>query len=207
MDYDTWKVLLNSAESADRSEAADVVPEGAESAQVVRDLANALGDPVPLVRTCAADTLGNFECDDARQALRAQLSAETDVLTRAYVLSSLAQIGQIRDLRLIIDALTSDAPGMIRAHAAYGLLELAIEQGIAATANLCDDQDEAVRSKCFSHLDIIVEAMLHALRHIKSLAEKHQGMDETGVARSHIEHILSVLSGSAVRLPTAGQVE
>jgi hypothetical protein len=41
--------------------------------------------------------------------------------------------------------------------------------------------------------------MLHALEIIRSLAEKHQGL-ATGVARSHIEHILSVLSGIATSI-------
>jgi HEAT repeat protein len=202
MDYDTWKALLSSANSADRSAAADVVPEGAEPAQVVRDLTKSLGDSDPFVRTCAADTLASFECEEARQALRAQLAVETDELARAYVLSSLAKIGQIGDLRPIIDALTSDTPKMVRAHAVCGLLELAIDQGIAVAADLCDGEDEHARSTTFSSLDIIVEAMLHALGNIKSLAEKHQGMDETGVARSHIEHILLLLSGSATTLST-----
>jgi HEAT repeat protein len=178
MDYDTWKALLSSADSSDRSEAADIVPEGGEAAEVVRDLMNTLRDPVPLVRTCAADTLGYFECEEARQALRARLALETDELARAYVLSSLGEIGQIKDLRPIIDVLTSDTPKMIRAHAAYGLLALAIDQGIAVAADLCDGQDEHARSKCFSHLDILVEDMLHALAIIKWLAEKHLRVDE-----------------------------
>jgi len=47
-------------------------------------------------------------------------------------------------------------------------------------------------------LDIIVEDMLHALGVIKSLAERHRYAEESGIARSHIEHILSVLSGSVM---------
>lgn len=194
IDFDTWKSLLRSADDAVRCGAADIVPKGADPLQVIHELKTALGDPDAFVRTCAADTLGYFEYEEASEALRARLVVETDVLTQAYLLSSLGVIGTVEDLKLIAGFLKNDTPSMIRAHAAYGLLELAIDQGLAVAAELCDDKDEHVHAKNFSQLDIITESLLHALRIVKWLAEKHRNIGETGVAQSSIESIITKLS-------------
>ncbi|MGH6930874.1 MAG: HEAT repeat domain-containing protein [Dongiaceae bacterium] len=192
--FDDWKSSLRSEDPTVRSDAADFVPEGVEPALVIRELKVALEDADDLVRTCAADTLGFLVHEDARVALRDRLAVETDVLTRAFILSSLGEIGTTEDLKLIVGYLKSDVPNMVRCHAAYGLMELALDQGLAIQAYLADGEDQHVRSKAFSHMDNIIDSMLYALEVIRMMAEKHREADETGVAKSHIESIVLKLS-------------
>ncbi|MGH6931369.1 MAG: HEAT repeat domain-containing protein, partial [Dongiaceae bacterium] len=125
--FDDWKSALRSGNPSVRSDAADFVPEGVEPALVIRELKAALEDADDLVRTCAADTLGFLVHEEARVALRDRLADETDVLTRAFILSSLGAIGTTEDLKLIVGYLKPDVPGMVRCHAAYGLMELALD--------------------------------------------------------------------------------
>src|SRR4051794_27121228 len=89
MNLDRWLVLMRSPEPADRVEAADTLPDSGASPEVTNLLMTALSDADPLVRTCAADTIGHIRTEDVRQRIRQCLVTENDSLAKAHLLSSL----------------------------------------------------------------------------------------------------------------------
>ena len=134
--FKKWKRLITSAESADRSEAADRLPIGARNRdEAARILIGCLNDPCALVRTCAADTLGMLPTADVRAALRASLDREQDELTKAYILSSLGAVGTFDDVGRLVEALATETHPNIRIHAALGL----------AFCALCGSMDELLK--------------------------------------------------------------
>ena len=173
MDFEEWKRLITSREPADRSDAADVIPDQAKPEEVVPYLITALQDPVELVRTCAADTLGSYHGDDVAKALRAALQKENDPLTKAYVLSSLGTVGELNDLPRFVEALQNETHPQIQVHAALGLAFCATSNAIkqfligieasgavkTAAANTFGEYLEDLRE----HADIVVDRIAKEL--------------------------------------------
>jgi hypothetical protein len=102
-------------------EAANSPPADVAPLKTVPLLIRALNDEDELVRTCAADSLGEFLCDEARHALRARVRKERNALARGYALKSLGRIGALGDLAYICTELSSDSTEEGRNFGAHGL--------------------------------------------------------------------------------------
>jgi HEAT repeat protein len=133
--FEAWRAALASDEGIDRSDAAEAPPEDADPADIVAALIPLLTDPNDLVRMSAAEALGWYPGTAAADALRAHLAVETDDLVRAYTLSSLALVGTIADLDVLLRALGPEATPHMAIYALVGLHELVrrlVKQGLAA---------------------------------------------------------------------------
>ena len=118
--FDEWKRLVLSASASDRSYAADELPDGPEK-PIVRLLVGCLEDSDPLVRTCAADTLGALPTKVSLEALRNAVGREPDELARSFAYSSLGSVGELDDIGRLIEAIRSESNSLARLHATLGL--------------------------------------------------------------------------------------
>lgn len=194
MDFDRWKTLITSAESADRSEAADLLPEAGPMNEVKELLFRALNDDDALVRTCAADTVGEIRSDDVRSRILQRLEIEHDDLTRSKLLSSLGAMECIRDIPLLTSEIeTADSPG-VRVHAAYGLLLSCAEHALSVIQTECDIADWKRRTAAFSALANCVDILRDGISQAKEAAVRCRstsGGKTSGMAEEAIERILS----------------
>jgi HEAT repeat protein len=108
MKLERWLSLINSPEPTDRAEAADALPDSGTNPEVVSHLLTALSDSDPVVRACAADTLGDVKSQVVRQGILERLAIESDSLAKAHLLSSLGAMENGEDLALLTSELTSD---------------------------------------------------------------------------------------------------
>jgi len=118
-----WLTALHSDDSATRYEALENLPEG-HDLDVVEELIKTLNDADELIRLGAAEGLGRFRSPVSIQALREHILTETEGLVRAYCLSSLGLIGELKDLALLADESRVENSSEIRIHALQGLFEL-----------------------------------------------------------------------------------
>lgn len=107
-ELEAWRRAMRSREPTRRTDAANAPPPGAPAEKVVPLLLRALDDQDELVRTCAADSLEQFPCDDVCRALRVRAGRERDPLARGYMLYSLGRIGTLKDLAFVCTALTKN---------------------------------------------------------------------------------------------------
>lgn len=121
MDFEEWKRLISSPDFSDRSYAADELPNGPSKA-VVSLLVKCLDDPAPIVRACAADTLGALPATkESLAALRTAVVREPNELARSFALSSLGGIGELEDIDLLVEAIRKESGSLPRLHATLGL--------------------------------------------------------------------------------------
>lgn len=197
MDIDRWRKLIDSPEASDRSEAADVLPDGDITPDIVAQLLKVLADEDALARTCAADTLGDLPSESVRAALRARLEIEDDSLTRAYLLSSLGSMGNPEDAHLLNAALRPASDPMIRTHAAYGLLLSTMPPALQAIIDVCQGSDDKARSKAFGQLSQVTELFRAWTEAVATVATERQNHAASEVERQNIRSLLE-------RYPDAG---
>lgn len=189
-----WLDLISSPESADRAEAADTLPDSGASPEVVSRLLTALSDADPLVRTCAADTLGEVKSEDVRQKILERPAVENDSLARAHLLSSLGAMENGDDLPLLSSALTSDEI-QVRLHAAHGLLMCCTGPALDVIVAGCDDGHWKQRTAAFSTLDAATALFRHMIATAKETAERHRAAAEAGkISAIALERINSIAS-------------
>lgn len=100
--FEEWKRAICSEDDAVRSIAADEVPYEGHDEEITQILIAVLhGDRDALARTGAADSLGHFPNDAARNALRKAIETETDSLALCYIFTSLGMIGELQDLSIL----------------------------------------------------------------------------------------------------------
>ena len=121
LDFATWKRHILSAESSERSYAADQLPTDAGARAVMPHLLRCLDDVDAFVRTCAADTLRHFPRPAIRQRLAEKVDVETDELTICYLLSSLGEIGGLAEVPILLRHAQPNVSRSVRLSAAYGL--------------------------------------------------------------------------------------
>ena len=143
---ESWLEALGSDDDDERIAAAEAPPEDAPEAEIVAALIPLLGDANPLVRLCAAETLGQFPGTSTAVALREYVSREPDPLGRAYGLSSLGLAGEPADLALLAAESASDRPAEVRIHALVGAYELARRAATAGLASLLRHEAPETRS-------------------------------------------------------------
>ena len=137
MNFETWKTLITSQDSADRVDAADQTPDASPN-EFIPFLLECLNDSHPLVRTCAADTLGDFSDDHVREGLRNMVVVEEDELAKAYAIASLGEVGTMNDLKLLIRIFESNPSSTIRLRTAKGMFlcmyQLCVEENFLTFA-------------------------------------------------------------------------
>jgi HEAT repeat protein len=127
--FTEWRELIQSPDVHDRSTAANMLPEGGDDEEVVALLAAALGDVDELVRTCAADSLGSCHLESAREALRKAATTEKSHLALSYILVSLAMIGELHDIQLMLPYLhDSSTSHRLRIDAAEAVQRLVLDK-------------------------------------------------------------------------------
>lgn len=129
MPFLEWRELIQSSNVDDRSIAANMLPEGGDDEEVVALLAAALGDADELVRTCAADSLGNCYLESAREALRKAAATEKSELALSYILVSLAIIGELHDIQLMLPYLhDSSTSHRLKVNAAEAVQRIVLDK-------------------------------------------------------------------------------
>jgi len=191
MNFDDWKRLIQHRESSQRAHAADQLPDSGDQSTVISHLIACLDDPEPVVRVCAADTLGQFPVQQVRQRLLALLTTETDDLVKSYLVLSLAAMKNVNDLSVIANHIQQDVPATVRARALCGLIELVATIGVNDLLRLCDDSDWRVRGLAFNALNAVRETMQERIEDVVKSAIKHRDDEEiSALARSSIEQII-----------------
>lgn len=154
MNFEEWKKLLSSSEPGERSDAAEVLPDDGERREVAGLLLEALHDEDYLVRACAAETLGQIDLDEVRSALRSVLETEANALASGYIASSLGEIGELSDLKLLVDKSSSDAVSCwVKLHCAQGIAAIAVDHAAESMIEVVSGPDWKLRSHAFKHLE------------------------------------------------------
>lgn len=192
MDFASWKNMLSSSETLERSDAADSLPDDGEFTEIVQLLIGALHDADDLVRASAAETLGCLDSDDVRSALREALRTETDELPRGYVASSLGAMGHLPDLKLLVDeARSSDITAWRKLHCAQGIAILSLDYAIRTIVDIIKDPKLDLGGPAFGHLDIILDALTSGKTTILDIAEQTQGHETSRIEKDNVLTVLS----------------
>lgn len=192
MDFIAWKNMLLSSEAADRSEAAESLPDTGASPEVICLLVNALNDSDPLVRTSVAEAMGLIDSDDVRAALRQALRTETNELARGYVASSLGAMGHLPDLKLLTDeALNPGTTPWQKLHCAQGIAVLALDYAVRTITGTAKDPDLDLGSPAAAHLDVILNLIDSNRSFILTAAKERKGHERSELERENIRSLLS----------------
>lgn len=193
-----WTEFMMSSESADRAEAADQLPDEGALPEVVDKLVNSLKDADPLVRSCAAETLGMIDVAEVREELRNRLKFESDALVISYVISSLGEIGVLSDLDTIASYLDENNDHKIRTSAAFALCTLSIRFSMGVVAQMCVSSDKKITPRAFATLRHLTELFRRCILDAKSLAEAKSTSPSSGIEKDAIERILERKLDSAI---------
>lgn len=121
--FEEWVKRTMSNEPLDRCEAVEQFPELEDETQVAGILVSILDDEDELVRVEAAEQLAFFELEPVRQALWLRLSIEESELVKGYLLSSIGQVGDLRDLQPLLE-LSESPSSRVQWNALVGLHRL-----------------------------------------------------------------------------------
>jgi HEAT repeat protein len=171
MNFEKWKKLITSDEPSDRSYAADNTPYDGNQEEVASYLINCLGDPVGLVRTCAADSLREFDSDVVREELRAAIEIEKDNLARAYLFSSLGAVGSFGDLAVLGEAFDRESDPQVKIRAAEGLASCASSIAIAEFIKGIETGEPAIETSANIYSDYLEIYRWNATKTIKVIKE------------------------------------
>jgi HEAT repeat protein len=193
MTFDEWRSLISSPDAADRSHAANNLPDGEITPDVFLLLSRALEDEDALVRTCAVDSLGVINNEQARTALRTAFATETDSLTRSYIVDSLGFIGELRDLKLLVDnVLKEETDQRVSLTSAEAIAALALNYAEKTIADQCSVEDWKQRASAFARLKHFVELLKSKMDNAVEIAKARKGKEESTLEREHIENILAL---------------
>jgi HEAT repeat protein len=119
--FEEWKKRTNSEDNLDRVDAAEDFPDTEDPTQVASVLVSMLDDVDELVRTEAADQLAYFHIEFVRNAILSRLEIEASELVRGYLIQSIGEVGDMRDLQLLRSLTEQVQPIRIRFCAFSGL--------------------------------------------------------------------------------------
>jgi HEAT repeat protein len=199
MKFSKWKRFIESSEPADRSEAADTVPENGKTSEITRLLLKCLNDEKSLVRTCALDTLHLFGSDTVASKIRRHMKRERDPLARAYGARSLALIGRAEDISVVYSLIKKPNHAIVRANAAYGLLSKFLHLTMVEILSCCNHKDEDTRSMGFGLLHDIVLESFDELQEARKAAYAYRSSDEPRVTKDRIADLLKIIPKPASR--------
>ena len=195
MKYETWIKLLESEESADRVEAADHLPD-VEPRKIIPHLITCLHDEEPLVRTCAADSLGSFRTHDVRQALIEFISTESDQLALAYGLDSLGAIGTFEDIPLLLSHLVTNATPLTRINTMTGLLLCVQYNTLLELTSYIDNRETDTESHkitgaAINSLAYLFKELDHEKTLVQERMKKHLLDEDLKAYRTTIDELLN----------------
>jgi len=121
MDYENWVIGINSKDVCERADTIEDFPLDHPKTIIAEHLIHLLNDKEMLVRLAAAETLGCFGMDIVRVALRESVVAEKDNLPKGYMISSLGMIGEIQDLKMLLNMLREERNTDIVSHIYVGI--------------------------------------------------------------------------------------
>jgi HEAT repeat protein len=192
MNFVQWKKLLASEDSSDRSHAADILPDDGEDEDVAKLLVEALGDSDELVRTCAADSLGNIFLDTARRGLRARIAVETLDLPKAYMLCSLGLIGDDEDLEILVrEYLGKTTAQRVKRDAAEGLLHLVNTNLVLDMIAYTEQSNET--DSGYLRLERTTEQLLKSLSAIEQSCRKRVDLSNSQAIQEPLDIILNMI--------------
>ena len=173
MDFESWITLVNSPNEGDRADAADDIPRGHE-AEVVDALLALLKDNSALVRACAADSLRFFpDRSEIMAALHTVLREDSDLLARAYAMSSIAEVSNLVGLADLMARWSVEQDPTLRLHAAAGAMLRLITIGTDELLGYLRSSNE-----------VLSDASKNALREVLTkLIEVAKQIEAAGIAR------------------------
>lgn len=191
MKLDRWKKLISSDNPANRSHAADILPDGKKFGEVTTLLIKALHDEDALVRTCAADTLGLINSNRVRIALRTAYARETDDLVRNYIADSLGFVGTLSDLRMLVDeALSLKGSRTASLGRADAIAALALNHSATEIIRACRVRSWKRRAGGFARLKYLVALLIDKIDLAVKVAKARKGREGGALERDHISNIL-----------------
>ena len=193
MNFERWKTLMESPETLDRVDAADVLPDGDITAEVKTMLLNALNDQEELVRACASGTLGSIDDDEVRQALRAALREEVDNVAKGFIASSLGAIGHLEDITLLVEesARTDVTGSYVRLHCAQAIVTLALRHSMAEIVSGSNSENPELRGVALARLVTVVELLSQNLNKSLALVRAPKNNEVSGFEKEYIGRILA----------------
>ncbi len=161
MKFEDWKRFIESANSLERIDAVENLPEEPEEVvaeQLIPILLKVLQDPTPLVRLCTAESLRRFHgCQLVREALVNLIKIESDPLTKVYAISSLGELGFVDDIPFLVQLLKSETEPQVRIHGCLGMfsgVQLLVKEELFAYLK---HHDTLIRSAAVNALVELVE--------------------------------------------------
>jgi HEAT repeats len=191
MNFVAWKDALQSSDSYIRSHAAETTPDDGDDQEIVELLSIALTDFDSLVRTCAAESLGNCHVETARNALRTAIVNEKEELPMAYMLCSLGMIGQPIDYDVLVSKFAdNNSPQRIAISSAEGLFHLTVNNTITAITSAfltsVDQQDRVG----LPALERIVNRMNRTFAYIENVAKERINISENALEKEYLKKII-----------------
>lgn len=119
-----WHQKTLSTDFLIRSDAADNFPDHVNSSEVAQTLIRMLDDDSDLVRTSSAESLSFFRLDEVRSALWRRFEIETSDLVKGYLISSIGEVGDMRDWSSLMELSESSHITRVQTNALVGMQRL-----------------------------------------------------------------------------------
>jgi HEAT repeats len=191
MNFMEWKAALQSSVSYIRSDAAETTPDDGDDQEIVELLSFALTDPDPLVRTCAAESLGNCHMDTARSALRTAIANEKVELPMAFMLCSLGMIGEPIDYDVLTSRFADNNNSQrIAISSAEGLVHLTVNNAITSITSAFLSSADQPNIVGLPALERIVNRMNRAFAHIENVAKERIEVAEIAAEKEYLRIII-----------------
>jgi HEAT repeat protein len=167
IDVSDWLRMTYSADVSDRVAAADEPP--FEPALTIRArLVELLADEVPLVRTCASDSLWAFKDKSVSDALMQALSKESDAIAQRHMAGALGSVADIEGFGEIIELL-EDLPHAAKLSLIVGL-HISLSRVLASTLSHCLTADEELASVAVDGaLEVVRDLQMRGLNLVPEL--------------------------------------
>lgn len=182
--FAAWSMQIRDAADINRLEAIQNPPDDRRAAGALIDL---LVDADEVVRTCAAESLANFDSEDVRHALRHFLASERSDLAREYALESLGLVGTYCDVDHLLEQAQAPTGDLASIGAHLGLFYAARRVAVRALVRTIAEADaiscmNAARALqlVFEWDDDLFERATEALQHRSAAVKKGEaGLKET----------------------------
>jgi HEAT repeats len=193
MTFEEWSRAIQSTSASERLDAADDPPfDDPNEGEVVRLLALTLNDSHHLVRVCVADSLGDFDSEESRKALRRAIRLETDEMVVGHALISLGMVGEEEDFSVFAKFFgKADAGLEIRIGRSEGLMHLSLRKALSSLVQVYRDGLNSAPPDGLTSLERIVERMHETNTELCLLAQERLKETSSDFEREILQSIIS----------------
>lgn len=149
-----------------------------------------------LVRQAAVEALSNFDTEKVRDCLRNLIINEQSDLVKEYAISSLGEIGNLKDLKFIIDIIEKKISDEVLVHVYLGIFLAAKNVAIKELLSIMKNGDDIIKSSSINALKYMLlsfcsEDICDSLK----LESKKRPTDDVCCALKLYESAMKILCG------------